>query len=730
MRPRLGYFSVIIFFQVFFICHDFVATASHAPYTFNDLLAFVAKQGQKLHYGDVQTILKKLHFEDCTTSVRKQECNKCLSPKDLGLTNSSVLNSTQFNAKSMAIVYYLMPEKTSGNNSTPCALPSLPSKLFETLAHNFTHGKSSSITEHGLEHILSNVNKTLGPHLNKKKCFSAESIIEEVKKEESDHDHHHEHSGNETGLDEDDFQKACAIIVYRLIQGYCIAEHESHSNLPSSSFFIDDLFKTKNYLQEEDLLEITKKLGIAKEAQNEDVDDHGHSHKRRRRAVAEPTAAPTPHNATCFSLDSLLDVFSIDHSVGASKSSFTELCPALIQQVQSGSCTAKKSQTKSTVSDLSKVWGYGFLSVTIISLASLVGVATIPFVGRTMYKKVLALLVALAVGTLAGDATLHLIPHALGLHQHEEGEEEPHSEDISKSFLWKAAVILASIYFFYLFEVLMHFGLKNKHTHSHVDLELPGPSSRHMSYNKKKACSNFEHHEGTPQNLGNSDEKVPENGDIILTNVNARTEDKVDYEAQKKPPLSKKISSLKESLSRRSVFSDENQDKEKEGISTVAWMIIIGDTIHNISDGLAIGAAFSEGGASGISGGISTSIAVFCHELPHELGDFAVLLTAGMSVKKALFANFLSACSCYIGLVIGILVGQQIEMRLWIFAIAGGMFLYVALVDMLPDLMHSESLQTDTCITFLLQNIGLILGITIMLIIGYFEEALMAAVKI
>ena len=49
-------------------------------------------------------------------------------------------------------------------------------------------------------------------------------------------------------------------------------------------------------------------------------------------------------------------------------------------------------------------------------------------------------------------------------------------------------------------------------------------------------------------------------------------------------------------------------------------MIIIGDTLHNISDGLAIGAAFAEGGSSGISGGISTSIAVFCHELPHELG--------------------------------------------------------------------------------------------------------------
>ena len=81
--------------------------------------------------------------------------------------------------------------------------------------------------------------------------------------------------------------------------------------------------------------------------------------------------------------------------------------------------------------------------------------------------------------------------------------------------------------------------------------------------------------------------------------------------------------SLSRSLSRRSVFSDEIERGKLasvKNISTVAWMIIIGDTLHNISDGLAIGAAFSEGGSSGVSGGISTSIAVFCHELPHELG--------------------------------------------------------------------------------------------------------------
>lgn len=66
-------------------------------------------------------------------------------------------------------------------------------------------------------------------------------------------------------------------------------------------------------------------------------------------------------------------------------------------------------------------------------------------------------------------------------------------------------------------------------------------------------------------------------------------------------------------------------------------MVIFGDGIHNLADGLAIGAAFTDSYLSGLS----TTIAVLCHELPHEIGDFAMLLKAGMTVKQAICYNIL-----------------------------------------------------------------------------------------
>jgi zinc transporter ZupT len=72
-------------------------------------------------------------------------------------------------------------------------------------------------------------------------------------------------------------------------------------------------------------------------------------------------------------------------------------------------------------------------------------------------------------------------------------------------------------------------------------------------------------------------------------------------------------------------------------------------------------------------------------EFPHELGDFAILINAGMSYPVALLFNFLSACCCFVGLAVGITLGENFGANQWIYAIAGGMFLYIALCDMVNN---------------------------------------------
>jgi zinc and cadmium transporter len=128
--------------------------------------------------------------------------------------------------------------------------------------------------------------------------------------------------------------------------------------------------------------------------------------------------------------------------------------------------------------------------------------------------------------------------------------------------------------------------------------------------------------------------------------------------------------------------------KERTGAhkGTIVPLIIIGDSVHNFVDGMAIAVTFLVDPAIGVL----TTIAVAAHEIPQEIGDFAVLLHEGLSAKKVFLYNLLSALLAVLGAVIVILVGESLE---WIFpyalALTGGFFIYIALSNLLPAI-HSE----------------------------------------
>eukprot|EP00057_Strongylocentrotus_purpuratus_P034690 XP_796214.2 PREDICTED: zinc transporter ZIP10-like [Strongylocentrotus purpuratus] len=162
----------------------------------------------------------------------------------------------------------------------------------------------------------------------------------------------------------------------------------------------------------------------------------------------------------------------------------------------------------------------------------------------------------------------------------------------------------------------------------------------------------------------------------------------------------------------------------KMGISAIAWMVVMGDGVHNFTDGLIVGAAF----ADSLAGGLSTAIAVMCHEIPHELGDFAVMLRGGMSIKQALAFQAVSSILAYMGMAIGLSIGHLSSVSLWVFALAAGAFLYIALTDLFPEMVESMNVTTDnkSC-HLLLQVLGALFGVGTMLIIALYEELLIEA---
>lgn len=131
------------------------------------------------------------------------------------------------------------------------------------------------------------------------------------------------------------------------------------------------------------------------------------------------------------------------------------------------------------------------------------------------------------------------------------------------------------------------------------------------------------------------------------------------------------------------VHSSEGQELQPMGL-----MNLVADGVHNLIDGIAIGASYLAGPAVGVA----TTVAVILHEIPQEIGDFGVLLHAGFSKARALFFNFLTACTAVGGALAAVLVGIGEEgpaITPALQALSAGMFLYIAGSDLVPDL-HRE----------------------------------------
>jgi len=122
------------------------------------------------------------------------------------------------------------------------------------------------------------------------------------------------------------------------------------------------------------------------------------------------------------------------------------------------------------------------------------------------------------------------------------------------------------------------------------------------------------------------------------------------------------------------------------GEKPTTYLVIVGDGIHNFIDGIIIAIAF----ITSIPLGITTALAVAAHEVPQEIADMGILLANGVTKRKALLLNFLSALTALIGALIALAFSAFILKYLFIFlAIAAGHFIYIAAADLIPELHES-----------------------------------------
>ncbi len=112
-------------------------------------------------------------------------------------------------------------------------------------------------------------------------------------------------------------------------------------------------------------------------------------------------------------------------------------------------------------------------------------------------------------------------------------------------------------------------------------------------------------------------------------------------------------------------------------------LLLVGDAFHNFVDGVVIAAAF----LTSIPLGIATSLAVIAHEIPQEVGDFAILLDNGYSRVKALTLNSLSAAATLPGAVLSYFwLGDMRNAVPYILALSAASFIYIAAADLIPGL--------------------------------------------
>ncbi len=142
--------------------------------------------------------------------------------------------------------------------------------------------------------------------------------------------------------------------------------------------------------------------------------------------------------------------------------------------------------------------------------------------------------------------------------------------------------------------------------------------------------------------------------------------------------------------------------EHEEKVHSVVYLILVGDGLHNFIDGVVIASSF----LVDVRLGLVTALAVIFHEVPQEVGDFAVLMHGGWKTGKALWANFLSGLAAVLGALVVLVFSRQLSAAPeFLLALAAASFIYIAMSDLIPEL-HEEVGVRGSLIQFASMGMG------------------------
>ncbi|KAL3837320.1 hypothetical protein ACJMK2_022686 [Sinanodonta woodiana] len=308
------------------------------------------------------------------------------------------------------------------------------------------------------------------------------------------HDNENKHHGKENDdqddvSDEDDHNERVEKI--QIIKEKCISAGTLYDQMGidiDDVLHDDDVDKLSSLIV--NFMTMLKILEIGQETAESSVKSDIHDHRRKRHVH---TSRPSVENDSiwnnrCYTGEQLLAIFNVATKSVITEQKFQDICPSLIQQKISGSCMKKQNSSKTNKHQPTDAerYGYGTVGKFLCCACSLGGALIIPCAGKNLYRVLMATFVGLAVGTLSGDALIHLLPEVFGAHVHED-EQHDHGnggEIVVEPFVWSGLAVCGGIWIFYMFESVMLIARKWRNTQiefeadQQTDITLPTRSSK------------------------------------------------------------------------------------------------------------------------------------------------------------------------------------------------------------------------------------------------------------